>query len=41
VHSTIDDSPFEIIYEFNHLTFLDLFPFLIDERVGLDENRKI
>jgi hypothetical protein len=41
VYSTIDYSRFKIIYGFNSLTHLDLFPLPIDERVSLDSNRKI
>jgi hypothetical protein len=41
VYSTIDYSRFKIIYDFNSLTHLDLFPLPIDERVSLDSNRKI
>jgi len=40
VHSTTDYSPFEIVYGFNHLTPLNLFPIPIDEKVSLDGNRK-
>jgi hypothetical protein len=40
VHSTIDYSPFEIVYGFNPLTPLDLIPLSIDEMVSLDGNRK-
>ena len=41
MYSTIDYSRFKIIYGFNSLTHLDLFPLPIDERVSLDSNRKI
>jgi hypothetical protein len=40
VHSTTDNSPFEIVYGFNPLTPLDLIPFPVDERVSLDGNQK-
>ena len=40
VHFTIDYSTFEIIYDFNHLTALDLFSLCIDVRVSLDGNIK-
>ena len=40
VHSTIDYSPFEIVYGFNPLTPLDLIPLPVDERVSLDGNKK-
>jgi aconitase A len=40
VHFTIDYSHFKIIYGFNPLTNLGLFPLHIDERVNLDGNRK-
>ena len=40
MHSTTDYSPFEIVYGFNHLTPLNLFPIPIDEKVSLDGNRK-
>ena len=40
VHSTTDNSPFEIIYGFNPLTPLDLIPLPVDERVSFDGNQK-
>ena len=40
VHSTIDYSPFEIVYSFNPLTPLDLIPLPVDERVNLYGNQK-
>jgi hypothetical protein len=40
VHSTTNYSPFKIVYDFNHLTPLDLFPIPIDEKVSLYGNRK-
>jgi len=40
VHSTIDYSPFEIVYSFNPLTPLDFIPLPVDERVSLDGNQK-
>jgi hypothetical protein len=40
MHSTIDYSPFEIVYSFNPLTPLDLIPLPVDERVSVDDNKK-
>ncbi len=40
VHSTISYSPFEIVYGFNPLTPMDLFPLPIDERASLDGKKK-
>jgi len=40
MHSTTNCSHFEIVYSFNSLTYLDLIPLAIDERVSLDDNRK-
>jgi hypothetical protein len=40
VDSTIDYSPFKIVYGFNPLTPLDLIPLLVDKRVSLDSNKK-
>ena len=40
VQSTIEFSPFEIMYGFNPLTLMDLIHLLVDERVSLDGNRK-
>ena len=34
MHSTIDYSPFDIVYDFNNLTSLDLFSLPIDEMVN-------
>ncbi len=36
VYSTIDFSPFEIVYGFNPLTLLDLLPLPVNERTSLD-----
>jgi hypothetical protein len=36
VHSTTNYSPFEIVYDFNPLTPLDLIPLPVDKRVSLD-----
>ena len=41
MHSTTNYSPFEIVYGFNPLTCLDLFPLPINEMVSFDGNRKI
>jgi hypothetical protein len=40
VHSTIEFSPFEIVYGFNPLTPMDLIHLPVDEKVSLDGNRK-
>jgi hypothetical protein len=40
VHSTTDYSPFEIVYDFNPLTPLDLIHLPVDEMVSLDGNKK-
>jgi len=40
MHSTTNCSYFEIVYSFNFLTYLDLIPLAIDERVSSDDNRK-
>jgi hypothetical protein len=40
VHSTIEFSPFEIVYGFNRLTPMDLISLIVDERVSSDGNRK-
>jgi len=40
MHSTTNYSPFEIVYEFNPLTPLDLIPLPEDERVSLDGTQK-
>jgi hypothetical protein len=39
VHFTIDYTPFEIFYSFNHLTPLDLLPWPIDKMVSFDEKK--
>ena len=36
IHTTTDFSPFQIVYEFNPLTPLDLVPLLSNEQVNLD-----
>ena len=40
VHSTTDFSPFEIVYDFNPLTPLDLLPLPVNERTSLDGQKK-
>lgn len=40
VHSTIDISSFEIIFGFNPLTFKELIPLALKQRVGLDYEKK-
>jgi hypothetical protein len=40
VHSTINYSPFEIVYGFNPLKPLDLISLHVDEMVSLDDNQK-
>ena len=40
VHSTIDFSPFEIVYGFNSLTFMDIILLPFKERVSLDGEKK-
>ena len=40
-HSTTDHSPFELMYEFNPLTPLDLMLLPIDERASLDGKKKV
>ena len=40
VHSTIDFSPFEIIYRFNPLTPMDLIPLPFEERISLGGEKK-
>ena len=40
VHSTIDFSPFEIVYGFNPLTPINLIPLPFEERVSLDGEKK-
>lgn len=40
VHLTTSYSPFEIVYGFNPLTSLDLFPLPVNERGSMDAKRK-
>ena len=40
VHSTTGFSHFEIVYDFNPLTPMDLIPLLFEERVSLDGEKK-
>jgi hypothetical protein len=40
VHSTIDFSPFEIVYGFNPLTPMDLIPLPFLKKVSLDGKKK-
>jgi len=40
MHSTIDYSLFDIVYDFNTLTSLDLFSLPIDEMVNFYDNKK-
>jgi hypothetical protein len=40
VHSTTGFSPFEIVYDFNPLTPMDLIPLPFEERVSLDGEKK-
>ena len=40
VHSATGFSPFEIIYDFNPLTPMDLIPLLFEEKVSLDGEKK-
>ena len=40
MHSTIGFSPFEIIYEFNPLTPMDLISLPLEEKVSLDGEKK-
>ena len=40
VHSTIDFSPSEIVYNFNPLTPLDLLPLSVNEKSTLDGQKK-
>jgi hypothetical protein len=40
MHTTTSYSPFEIVYGFNPLTFLDLTSLPIDEMSSLDGHRK-
>ena len=40
VHSITNMSPFEIVYGFNPLTPLDLFPLPVNERESLDGHRR-
>jgi hypothetical protein len=41
VHSTTDFSPFEIVYGFNSLTPMNLIPLSLEERVSLDNKKKV
>jgi hypothetical protein len=40
MHSTTDYSPFDIVYDFNNLTSLDLFSLPIDEMVNFMTTKK-
>ena len=40
VHSTTNFSPFEIVYDFNPLTPLDLLPLPVNEMTSLDGQKK-
>ena len=40
VHSTTNFSPFEIVYNFNQLTPLDLLPLPVNEMTSLDGEKK-
>jgi len=40
VYSTVNYSPFKIVYGFNPLTPLDLIHLLVDEKVSLDGTKK-
>ena len=40
VYSTTNFSPFEIVYDFNLLTLLDLLPLLVNEMTNLDGQKK-
>ncbi|GKV18389.1 hypothetical protein SLEP1_g28784 [Rubroshorea leprosula] len=40
IHSATNCSPFEVAYDFNPLTHLDLLPLSIDERASLDGKKK-
>jgi len=40
VHSTTGFSPFEIVYDFNPLTPMDLIPLPFEEKVSLDGEKK-
>jgi len=40
VHSITGFSPFEIVYEFNPLTSMDLIHLFVDEMVSFEGNRK-
>ena len=41
IHSTTNYFSFENVYDFDHLTHLDLFHLPIDERVSFKSNKKI
>ena len=41
IHSTTKFSPFEIVYGFNPLTPLDLYPLPMSEHVNLDGQKKV
>ena len=40
LHTATAQSPFEIVYGFNHLTPLDLVPIPVKEQVNLDGAKK-
>ena len=40
VHSTTSYSPFEVVYDFNPLTLLDILPFPTNEHANLDGKEK-
>ena len=40
VHLATNYSPFEVVYGFNSLTPMDLFPLPVEERVNLDGKKK-
>jgi len=40
VHSTTNFSSFKNVYGFNPLTFMDLIPLPVEERVSLDDEKK-
>jgi hypothetical protein len=40
VHSTTNFSPFEIVYDFNPLTPLNLLPLPVNETISLDGQKK-
>ena len=41
MHSTTSYSPFEVVYGFNPLTPLDIFPLPVNEFVDLDGKNKV